>query len=136
MGAITSIVLTDGETAPVDRTFVPLAVTGDKASHVNRGAVLVGNQKLHIITKEPKGNELYGKVIMQLVVPTLEVSAGSTASGLQAAPTLAYNNFITVEGKYHKRSTEQERKNMRVMMIDLLATANPVAANDKLEPIY
>jgi len=138
MSAITTVTLTDATpVTPVDRSFVPLQIVGDKAMLTNRSSVsALGDQKLHITVKHPKGNELYGKVTIQLVVPTLEVSAGSTSTGLQAAPTKAYDNYFTVESRFHRRSTEQERKDLRVMMIDGLATALITDAVDKLLNVY
>lgn len=134
---IATINLTDAAVTPVVHAFNPTKVDGDTGHLVNRApGVHIGYEGLHIRVTPPTGNELYARVSVKLVLPTLEVTAGSTGSGLQAAATKAYDNYIEVIGRFHKRSTQQERKNALAMMVDALQEAIIVAAVHDLENVW
>lgn len=137
MPAIAAITLTDGASTPINHVFDPSSILADTANFANRaGGVFVGNELLSIRVVEPTSSRAFGRVILRLTMPTLEVTAGNTGSGIQAAPTKAYDNFLEVTFRFHGRSTEQERKNMRVMLIDLLGESIAVSSIEKLAPLY
>jgi len=119
-----NIVLTDGMPTPVDRTFGTGKIDGDYAHYSNRvGGIFIGYGQLVLRCHEPVGNEQFAVTQAVLTDPILEVSAGSTGSGLQAAATVAYVNRGEIKISCHRRSTKQERKNLRKMLLDLIDTA-------------
>jgi len=127
MSQAANIALTDVATpTPIVHTFVPskYLADGETMELVNRsGGIFEGYERLHLRLTEPKGNELYSRSVCKLVLPTLETTAGSTAQGIQAAPKKAYDNYIELVARFHKRSTLQERKNALAMIVDAAGEA-------------
>lgn len=131
-----NLVLTDGMPTPVARTFGTGKVDGEFAHYSNRvSGILIGYGKLQLRCHEPVGNEQFAVAQAILQDPILEVTAGSTGAGLQAAPTVAYTNRGEIKITVHRRSTEQEKKNLRKMMIDLLDEAIFVNMVEKSEHV-
>lgn len=136
MTANANITLTDGMPTPVNRVFGTGKVDGDVSHYANRvGGILIGYGKLQLRCHEPVGTEQFAVTQAILTDPILEVAAGSTGAGLQAAPTVAYTNRGEMKISCHRRSTEQERKNLRKMMYDLIDEAIFVAMVEKNEPV-
>lgn len=137
MTQIATITINDGKATPLAHVFDPNFVQGESASLHNRApSNILGYEAMTVRVQAPKGNEQYGRVVARLQLPVMEVTAGSTGSGLQAAPTKAYDNFIEVSARFHRRSTLAERKDARVLLTNLLANAAIVAALDKMEPVF
>jgi len=82
-------------------------------------------------------NQLTGrsKVIVTLCVPTLE-TLGTSDNGITPPPTLAYVEDFRAEFTLAERSSSQERKDTRVLAMNLFANAQLVSAVDSLQPIY
>lgn len=139
MTAIANMTLTDGMPTPVARVFSPSGIdaSGVASWHNRAGGIAIGYDVLSgsLRAPLPKGQRVY-KAQLKLRLPTLEVTAPSTASGIQPAPTVAYEHMVNVEFVLPERGSAQERENLRVMLIDALGEAPFVALIEALEPVY
>lgn len=139
MPEITDIVLVDGESTPVTHTFAPIQVDGILADYTDRAlGIPIGQPTLSISLRKPQNGSSNGvyKATFKLLVPTLEVTSPSTATGIQPAPTVAYTTQVAVDFLLPMRGTKQERKNVRVMLRDLLDDPTTVAVVDDLANVY
>lgn len=123
MANIANLVLVDS--AAANRTFTPLAVKpGELDSwHETATGIRVGFPVATLGSRGPSAQSRTSKVTLKLIVPTLEVTAGSTGTGYQAAPKVAYNCLATVDLVFHERSTLLERKNVLSMIKSFLGNA-------------
>lgn len=122
MAAIAPIVLTDGESTPVARTFAPVRKDKDNTVwYENRSTgIRIGFDWLAITPRLSTRETKATKLTFKLALPTLEVTSPSTASGIQPAPTVAYTHIGEISLIMPDRGTSQERKNLAVMLSDLL----------------
>jgi hypothetical protein len=96
----------------VNRTFDP---DGFRLPGVTRwvdrsGGISVGYPAIELSVRRPvNGSKLY-RVKMTVSLPTLEQTSPSTASGIQPAPTKAYECFATLEFLLPERSALWERQ--------------------------
>lgn len=140
MATQANVVLTDGAGTPVNHTFSPQSgQVGDSqpAVWLNRAAnsgVVVGYEQLTQLVKIGKGNTGVSRVTQKLVLPTLAVTSPQTGTGIQPPPTLAYSNSVVTEYVLPNQGTTAERKNLRVMNVDLQAEGITVSAVENLEP--
>jgi hypothetical protein len=131
MGQQTTITLTDAAGTPVARAFNPAQKDGPSGSYRwdYRGTgVVVGYDQLTITTRLPSKQNKNTKVQMRLVCPTLEQTSPSTATGIQPAPTVAYNTVVDLTFVLPERSVLQDRKNALAMARDLIDEALTTAA--------
>jgi hypothetical protein len=138
MTSLAAIVLADGQATPVNHTFSPVGIDAvGVAKLVDRsGGISIGFPALTISVRSPsKGSKNY-RVIGKVVVPTLEVTSPSTGSGIQPAPTKAYDLLGTIEFVLPERSTLLERQNVFAYMKNLMANANLSSAVTTFETIY
>lgn len=102
---------TSSTTVSVDKTFVPEGIDTKGVSRwVDRSggiAVLYPNISLSI-RKPTQGSRLY-KVMVKLMIPTGEVTAPTTVTGIQPQPTKAYDCGFVGEFMLPERSTSAER---------------------------
>lgn len=103
--------LTNSATTGVDNTFNPDGIDANGvASYSNRaGGIAVGYPRLSFQVRRPtKVSRIY-KITCKLSVPTLEVTSPATGSGIQPAPTKAYDCSFIGEWFLPERSTSTER---------------------------
>jgi len=80
------------------------------ARWVNRaGGIPVGYPNLTLSVRRPTAGSRMYKVMVKLAVPTLEVTAPTTVTGIQPAPTKAYDCACVMEFMLPERSTLAER---------------------------
>lgn len=124
--------------AASDSTFSPVGyVAPGVAKWVNRsGGIPVGYPVVTLQLRGPtQGSRVY-KATMKLVVPTLEVTSPSTATGIQPAPTKAYDITFVVEGLFPERCTETERRAALSLLQTLMSAGlkasdgDPVLSNN------
>jgi hypothetical protein len=117
-----NLTLTDAAGTPVNHTFVPTQASPDLTvwSEV-AGGVPIGFSKasLSVATNGNNVTRVKGK----LVIPVLETISGENDSGYAAAPQLAYEELGSFEFVMHPRSTLQQRKDLKAMLIDLMSDA-------------
>jgi hypothetical protein len=139
MPAIASISLVDGQPTPATRVFAPVGIDSNYvATYENRSTgIAVGYDGLSIGMRRPsKGNRNY-KHTVRLALPTLETTSPSTSSGIQPAPTKAYDCFAVIEFVSPERSTTQNRKDMVTLLRNALAAGNVVdTCVQNLETVY
>lgn len=137
MAQQTAITLTDGESTPVARVFKPARRDGDLYEFHNRaGGITVGYDRLFVENRLPTKQLKSTKVAFKLVLPTLEQTSASTATGIQPAPTKAYECLGKLEFVLPERSTAQNRKNLLVMMRDLIDEQLATDAVENLDPAF
>lgn len=143
MPAIGSIVINDGAATPVAHTFTPLnrdangvfwweQTTPTPASKIAAKRISYKQTRELNPQKQVTGSS---KCSYTLWVPTAETLANNSA-GIVPPPTLAYREVARVEFTLAERSTPQERKDTRVLSLNLLGHAMAVANIDNLEPSY
>lgn len=139
MGQLADITgLHDGETIPVAHTFNVAEVKPGYWKFEDRvSGIADAFPILEIwIQKPTKTNPLH-RARFKLTAPVMEVTVASTYNGITPAPTRAFLNTVDVLATFHKRSTEQQRKNVRVQMLNLLTTAgHGVALLDRLDSLW
>lgn len=137
MPAIAAITLLDGASTPVSHTFSPVNIVGDVAKLADRsGGIALGFPIVTQSIRQPGNGLRTYKVVQRIVVPTLEVTSPSTATGIQPAPTLAYNCMVNIEYILPERSTLQERKNLLAYAKNLSTHANTTAAIENFDAYY
>lgn len=138
MTTLAAITLADGQATPVNHTFSPVNIdAAGVAKLVDRsGGISIGFPAITLSVKSPtKGSRNY-RVMAKVVVPTLEVTSPSTGSGIQPAPTKAYDILGTIEFVLPERSTLLERQNAYAYLKNFLANANVSSAVQTFETIY
>lgn len=131
MAQIANIVINDGATTPVGHTFFPVA-SAPKAIYREGLAnlPLVGQGQI-VLSGGVPGAALQ-RVKMTLALPALETATGANSDGYTAAPRVAYTNTVQVEFILPARGTMQQRKDLRVMLSNLLKDAQVVDVIDNL----
>lgn len=106
--------LTTSATVGVDSTLNPEGINPQGvAKWVDRaGGIAIGYPALTMSVRPPtKASRIY-KVQVKLVLPTLEQTSPSTATGIQPAPTKAYDCTCVMEFMLPERSTLLERQTL------------------------
>lgn len=142
MPVATTIVLDDALPTPVPHSFVPL---GRDANGVfwfedQSQASPVGYWKISMDFKRPTGaapgQNSQGRVFkvnIALYEPILENVSNSTISGIEPAPTIAYIDRVNINFYMPERATLQNRKDLRKMASNLLATTEVLALVEGLQ---
>jgi len=103
--------LTTSATVGSDSTMNPEGINSQGiAAWVDRvGGIAIGYPRLTQALRVPtKASRVY-KVTVKLVLPTLEQTSASTMTGIQPAPTKAYDCTCVMEFLLPERSTLAER---------------------------
>jgi hypothetical protein len=122
--------LTTSATVGVDKTFSPEGfILPGVAKWVDRsGGIQIGYPALTLSVRAPTKQSRVTRVQAKLVVPTLEVTSPSTMTGIQPAPTKAYDCTANLEIMLPERSTLAERNALLSYLVSLLATT--ITASD------
>lgn len=137
MGALAAINLNDGQGTPVAHTFTPSRIQDGVAILCDMsGGVSLGYPKITHLVRMPNNGSRNWKVTAKVVLPVLEVTSPSTSSGIQPAPTLAYNLEAHVEIILPERSSVAERKDLNAFLKNYLAHAVMTAAVENFEALY
>lgn len=137
MPTFANISVLDGQPTPVAHVFSPESNSGLEANYAERtSGISLGYPKLKLNMQLAEKNKPLNKVRVRFSVPKLETISGSTTAGLTPAPRLAY--VATFDGTFifHERATKQERKDLRVLLANILANASVVEVIDDLAPVY
>lgn len=138
MSAIAPLTLNDGAAVAVAHTFNPAPdVMSNLAKWVDRsGGIQLGYPMITFSLRQPTKASRANKISVKVVTPILEVTSPSTASGIQPAPTLAYNVMISTDIVLPERSTLQQRKDCFAYFKNFMAHAVMTAAVENGEPVY
>lgn len=115
--------LTTDAAVCVDSTLNPEGITPQGiATWVDRsGGYAIGYPRLTMSVRPPtKASRVY-KVTVKLVLPTLEATSPSTMTGIQPAPTKAYDCSCIMEFFLPERSTLLERQTLYSRVASLFA---------------
>lgn len=112
--------LTTSATVGVDSTLSPDGISPQGvAKWVNRSitttnptGVAIGYPALTMSIRPPTKASRLSKVTVKYVLPTLEVTSPSTMTGIQPAPTKAYDCQCVMEFMLPERSTLLERQTL------------------------
>lgn len=136
MATIANITVNDGAPTPVAHVFVPiksgLSAEWKRTGVAGQPAVAVESLKSSL--KLPDSANGVNKISLDLSLPVLEQVAGGGQAGYVAPPSLAHIPRVQVTFFGHQRSTAEDRKNLRVMLIALLANAQVIDLVDNLTP--
>lgn len=137
MSTIASLVLNDGQTTPVAKTFTPTVASLDMAVWQDRTAgIYTGMPTIMLSSRKPtKGSALF-KVKASVKIPVMEVVSNSTVSGILPAPTIAYTLQANVELLLPERSTLQNRKDVNAFVANLLANVQFKSLIENFESPY
>lgn len=121
MSAQSNIVINDGQTTPVAKTFsargadLHLATWKDTSSGIS-----IGMPTITISNKEQDGSNGAYRVEARITVPVLETISGD-AGGYTPSPKVAYKMFGKVELVSPNRATLQNRKDLVAFVKNLMA---------------
>ena len=134
--ALTAI--NDGQATPVAHTFSPVSIdAAGIAKWVDRvGGISIGFPTVTLSVREPSKSSRAYKVTRKIVLPVLEVTSASTATGIQPAPTKAYELINTSEWVLPERSSLADRANLLAYAknIDALAVVQDAIKN--YDPVF
>jgi len=132
--------VTLGDSAAVVHTFSPVKIDamGIAAWADRSGGIPLGFPLVTMSVRDPSKNGAQNeKVTIKVVVPVLEVTSASTASGIQPAPTLSYNLIANIELVLPTRSTLTQRKDLLAYVKNFMANATFVTpAVETFESIF
>ncbi|UUW21408.1 MAG: hypothetical protein [Sanya fiers-like virus 49] len=134
---IAAITVDDGKTTPVSHVFNPImSVPPTYRRNGVSGQALIAQERLLLQALLAKTSTGVNRVQMELVIPVAEIPAGGTSSGYTAPPAIAHEMRVKVEFLLHQRSDMDGRKDLRVMLSNLLKSQQIIDMIDKLEQPY
>lgn len=138
MTAIAAITLNDGQATPVAHTFSPVDIKNGVASWADRsGGIAIGFPVISFSNRIPTKGSPSFKMTAKVVLPVLEQTSASTATGIQPAPTVAYNLIAQVDLVLPQRCTLANRKDLIAYVRNYLANAAVItAAVENFEAVY
>lgn len=146
MPALAAITVNDGKATPVAHTFTP---SGPDKNGVNMlydrsGGIAIGFPMLSTTLRSPlpasnNGSSTNARVYratVKFIVPTLEVTSPATGSGIQPAPTKAFDTVVTMEFVLPERSTTADRADILAYAKNALGHATVVTLVRDLEDMF
>jgi len=136
MAAIGNIAIVDGEPTPVTHTFIPVSSAGDPFYRESiAGLALIGQPTITLSLKQDRGTGL-NKLRVVMALPALEVVTGNNAAGYSAAPKVGYVNKVNIDMILPSRGTAQQRKDLRLLVSNLLLNSQVIDAIENLNIPY
>lgn len=125
-----ALLATSSATVSVDKTWSPQGfVLPGVAKWVDRsGGIPIGYPAFTLSNRSPSKASRLFKVTAKVAIPTLEQTSASTSTGIQPAPTKAYDCTCIMEFLLPERSTATERNVLFSHVMSLLASS--IAASD------
>lgn len=136
MSAIANIAIQDGKSTPATHTFIPVQSDPDAIFRESDAALPLIGQGTVQITLRSKVSDALQKVRVVLELPALETATGANGSGYTAAPRVAYSNKAIIDLILPSRGTVAQRKDLRVLLANLLANAQIIDSIDNLNRPY
>jgi hypothetical protein len=137
MAQISTITINDGQDPAKPHAFNPvMSVPPTYRRNGVAGQAVIANERLllqAILSKTVNG---VNRIQMELVVPVVETPAGGSATGYVAPPAIAHEMRVKVEFFFHQRSEKAGRKDLRVLLSNLLANSQVVSLIEDLEQPY
>lgn len=139
MTAIAALTLNDGQATPVAHTFSPVNIDQNGvAKWADRtGGIALGYPIVTFSMRMPTKAQRNYRVTVKVVTPILEQTSASTATGIQPAPTKAYDLTFNGEFILPERSTLAQRNDILAYVKNYLANAAVVPpAIQNFESVY
>lgn len=136
MTAIAALTLADS--VPANKTFSPVTIdSASVAKWANReGGIALGFPTVTFSLRTPTKTSRNYRLSAKVTTPVLEVTSPSTATGIQPAPTKAYDLLATIDMILPERSTTLQRKDLLAFVKAYLASAVITAAVESFESVY
>lgn len=147
MPNLANIVLADAQATPVNHTFVPAGREKDTGKYLfedtSSAANPLGWWRLKVRLQKP-GTPVIGsksdqtrtnKVLIELFEPVME-TLGTNDAGLLALPQVAFVPVARVDFLMHERSTLQNRKDLRKMIVGAINDALVTQVIENLNDFY
>jgi hypothetical protein len=132
MSAIANIAIQDGQGTPITHTFYPIQSGASSYWRENAvGLPLIGQSTVTMTVKEDKKSGL-NRVVGVMQLPALETATGANAAGYTAAPKVGYINSFKFEYILPARGTAAQRKDLRVLAMDLFTDPQFIDAVENL----
>lgn len=124
------VMKTTSATVASQRTFNPVGYVqpGVARWEDRSGGIQVGYPHFEMSVRPPVNGARINRVSLSLAMPTLEQTSASTASGIQPAPTKAYDLVFKGDWLLAERSARWERRALLEALISLLVTT--ITASD------
>jgi hypothetical protein len=137
MAQIAAISIADGQATAVTHVFNPIqSVPPTYRRNGVAGQAAIAQERLLIDAILAKTKDGVNKVRLELVVPVSEVPSGNASTGYVAPPGVAHEMRVKVEFFFHQRSESAGRKDLRVLLSNLLLNSQVIGAIDNLEKPY
>lgn len=135
MGAITTIVVPDAATTPVNHTFSPSKVSGDSAVLLEKSSTTaLGYWPLSLTQRAPVAGQTE-KVYRTKLSFAMPVIYNETINGVNR-PSLGYTLRANVEFVCPADATLQNRKDLRKLTVGILNDASFVAMVENQDNLY
>lgn len=121
---INNIVVKDGKSTPVDRTFLPLQAGPVSTWRENTVDIPLDAQSVLRVRRTREKS--LRRVRVSLVQFALEEVGVANNDGYRAAPKIGYSETANVEIISHARSTSSRLKDLRSMVIGVLSNPQVV----------
>lgn len=132
MSAIGNITINDGAATPVSHVFTPVQSSPNPVwrDSVASKAYLASQFGIVAVRKSNPSSKGLTRVKLSLALPTMGTGVSLPASEVD------YSHQVTVEFICPNRGIKQERKDMRVLLANLLADAQVIDMIDELRAAY
>jgi hypothetical protein len=129
MPALGNIAINDGKATPVTHTFAPVSTNGELAQLANRApSIPKGYETLAVRVRKPGSAQGAYQVETTLVFPVVQ-----TVNGVD---TVVRTSKAVITLHLSQDSTTADRKDIRVLLANLLQNSTIATAIENLEPIY
>lgn len=132
------LTLADGQATPVNHTFSPVGKNdAGVAKWVDRvGGIAIGYPVITLKVAEPTKSKRAFVVSRRVILPVLEVTSPSTSTGIQPAPTKAYDLVVDTTYSLPERSSKLERQHLLAYAKNFDAAAVMQSAVLDFEPSW
>lgn len=123
-GILTGIVKTSSATVASDATYSPVGyVAPGVARWEDRSSgISIGFPSITMSVRPPSKTSRVYRITSKISIPTLEATSPSTSTGIQPAPTRAYDCQAVLEFLLPERCTQAERVKLLWQVVSLLST--------------
>jgi len=138
MTAFAALTINDGAATPAAHTFSPVKIYPDGvAKYADKvGGIPVGFPVVSLQIREPNKQSKAYRVFGKVQLPVLEQTSASTSTGIQPAPTVAYNLFGNFDFTLPERSSKLERSHILAYTANAMAQAVVTAMVKDLDDVY
>lgn len=137
MAAFSSFTLNDGQATPIAHTFFPASQSAGITKWADKvGGIQLGYPTITQSLREPTKDSPTCKVVAKVVLPVLEVTSPSTATGIQPAPTKAFEMIANIDVIIPTRATAAQKADMYAYLKNYINLAVFGDAIKLAEPIW